>query len=185
MLYFFSSPCSSQTKSKPLVRASTQCFPENNSQMCCMYNSQDNLMTSFWNTTLFAIKCIPMGMKFTLYTPNLRYRWTNITALVGTLRQVLVSKWQMALNITVDYCSSRLINKLHELSKKWHFCIHDDIIMGVNLILEKNPKRAYVSTNCKDIAIRVFFGFLYFHSNWKELNVIWQQFCYCENFLLK
>ena len=46
--------------------------------------------------------------------------------------------------------------------------------MGVDLILEKNSKRAYVSTNCKDTAIAVFLGFLYSLSNCKELNVIWQ-----------
>lgn len=113
----FSSLCSSQTKSKPLVRASTQYFPENNSQMYCIYNGQDNLMISFWNNILLAIKCILTGMCFFLYTPNWGRRWTNITVLMETLQQVLVSTWQMPLTITISSCSSRLINKLQELSK--------------------------------------------------------------------
>lgn len=44
--------------------------------------------------------------------------------------------------------------------------------MGVDLILEKNPKRAYVSTNWKDTVVRVFLGFLCSQGNCKEVNVI-------------
>ena len=57
-------------------RASTQCFAENNSQMCFMYNGQHNLMTSFWNNILFAIKHIPMACNFffPLHTLNLGHR---------------------------------------------------------------------------------------------------------------
>lgn len=66
---------------------------------------------------------------------------------MGTLQKVLVSKWHMALAITISYWLFHAYKQVTRTEQKQHFCIHDDIIMGVDLILEKNPKRVYVSTN--------------------------------------